>query len=414
MHKTPFISVSRKVSLDGMAMRSRSLPDQEAPPQHDYVAVMMSHCHSSLANLNEYGSEKVTPKSVNSVISRSPSPTFDDDHHHMDSVSSSPSTTRSSYRGGSSASLKKRDRQRQLDAGLTFKGHPRQFARHNYHDHANDDLGTSSVEQVSEIINVRGGVKTPFPLRLHNMLEAADKEGLTDIVSWQPHGRAFCVHNTQRFVDQIMPRFFQQHKYSSFQRQLNLYGFMRLTRKGPDHGGYYHELFLRGKVFLCASIQRIRVKGTLIRTTSSPETEPDFYLMPSVEAASMSSDANTTTTTTTTTATSIPDMMMMTMPTPALPPVFPSFSAPAVVEDSTLLEARRRLDQVLANTASGQRQQPPPQQQLTSMPSITDFSALFDHPMPRWEAGILDETDLAYFLDEVDFYSPDVELLAEI
>ncbi len=130
--------------------------------------------------------------------------------------------------------MKKRDRS---NSGLTFKGHPRQFVKHNYHDHANDDPGTSSVEQVSEMINVRGGVKTPFPLRLHTMLDAVESEGLANIVSWQPHGRAFVVHDTQRFVHEIMPRFFQQHKYSSFQRQLNLYGFMRLTKKGADHGG---------------------------------------------------------------------------------------------------------------------------------------------------------------------------------
>ena len=62
----------------------------------------------------------------------------------------------------------------------------------------------------------------------------------------QPHGRSFLVHKTKEFTDRIMPKYFNQGKFASFQRQLNLYGFKRLTR-GPDAGSYYNELFLRGR-----------------------------------------------------------------------------------------------------------------------------------------------------------------------
>ena len=52
-----------------------------------------------------------------------------------------------------------------------------------------------------------------------------------------------------------MPKYFRQSKLTSFQRQLNLYGFSRITA-GADRGGYYHELFLRNKVFLCQNMVR--------------------------------------------------------------------------------------------------------------------------------------------------------------
>ena len=73
-------------------------------------------------------------------------------------------------------------------------------------------------------------------------------------------------------------RYFNQTKLTSFQRQLNLYGFVRLTR-GPDANGYYHEHFLRGRPFLTKHLVRTRVKGTKIKGASSPEQEPDFYKM---------------------------------------------------------------------------------------------------------------------------------------
>lgn len=68
---------------------------------------------------------------------------------------------------------------------------------------------------------------------------------------------------------------------TSFQRQLNLYGFQRLTR-GNDATGYYHELFLRGKTFLCKQMTRTKIKGTGYKAASSPDQEPDFWSMPPV------------------------------------------------------------------------------------------------------------------------------------
>lgn len=52
---------------------------------------------------------------------------------------------------------------------------------------------------------------------------------------------------------------------------------LRLT-VGPDKGGYYHELFLRGRVDLVGMIQRVKVKGTGVRAKANPEEEPNLYL----------------------------------------------------------------------------------------------------------------------------------------
>jgi hypothetical protein len=110
------------------------------------------------------------------------------------------------------------------------------------------------------------------------------------LYSWQIHGRCFIVHKPDKFKE-ILPRYFKLSKIQSFQRQLNLYGFQRLT-VGADKGAYYHELFLRGRLDLVQKIPRAKVKGTKVRARSNPEEEPDFYTMRWVEDAQQGNSEN--------------------------------------------------------------------------------------------------------------------------
>jgi len=172
--------------------------------------------------------------------------------------------------------------------------------QHDYHDHSMDKPTVDSFVSDDDVEEYyenggrkgpRGGVNVPFPTKLHVMLTKVEEDGSADIVSWQPHGRSFIIHKPREFVEQIMPEYFRQSKLTSFQRQLNLYGFRRLTA-GDDRGGYYHELFLRHKLFLCQNMTRMRIKGTGIKGKASPETEPNFYAMPTLKPDSISSAKN--------------------------------------------------------------------------------------------------------------------------
>ena len=191
-------------------------------------------------------------------------------------------------------------RRKQQKAGLTAKHNVRHFIVHNYHDHS-DEVPTEpepTAEQVEEAIrlhNMTGGkknkpaptsssassaasIKISFPRKLHHILDQIERDGHAHVISWLPHGRAFAIHKPKEFIATVMPHYFQQTKITSFQRQLNLYGFQRLTR-GRDNGGYYHEHFLRGMAFLTKNIARTRVKGTRFKGASNPEAEPNFYGM---------------------------------------------------------------------------------------------------------------------------------------
>jgi hypothetical protein len=107
-------------------------------------------------------------------------------------------------------------------------------------------------------------------------MDVLDRHDLTSIISWMPHGRAFLVKQQQQFASNILPRYFNQSKYLSFTRQLNLWGFKRITQ-GSDSGAYYHELFLRGRPYLAMRLRRQKIKGHGYKPIPNPKEEPNFY-----------------------------------------------------------------------------------------------------------------------------------------
>mmetsp|Transcript_45778 Transcript_45778/g.89451 ORF Transcript_45778/g.89451 Transcript_45778/m.89451 type:complete len:434 (-) Transcript_45778:284-1585(-) len=122
-----------------------------------------------------------------------------------------------------------------------------------------------------------------FPEKLYRLLLDSEADGNQDIISFLEHGRAFIIHNSKRFEKEIMARYFRHSNFSSFQRQLNFYGFRRINR-GKDSGAYYHEKFLRGNHKLCAEMKRTKVKGAKRGHPGFKNDVPNFYAMPSVEA----------------------------------------------------------------------------------------------------------------------------------
>jgi HSF-type DNA-binding len=127
----------------------------------------------------------------------------------------------------------------------------------------------------------RGGKKSTFPKMLYEMVDDAEDQGYTDVIAWMPHGRSFVIKDKDRFTDEILPRHFgSQNSFASFQRQLNVYGFLRMTKAGPDRKSYYHELFLRGRQDLISIIPRKRKTTARVRRSLDPTTEPNLYLFP--------------------------------------------------------------------------------------------------------------------------------------
>jgi hypothetical protein len=97
-----------------------------------------------------------------------------------------------------------------------------------------------------------------FPWKLHDLLEETESNNFSHIVSWEPDGVSFKVHKIDEFVTKIMPLYFDQNKYDSFRRILNLYSFSRVKQeeRGSNSGVYFHPSLVKGDRSLCKEIKR--------------------------------------------------------------------------------------------------------------------------------------------------------------
>ncbi|CAM9512467.1 unnamed protein product [Choristocarpus tenellus] len=84
------------------------------------------------------------------------------------------------------------------------------------------------------------GAPQAFARKLYEILTTESSE----VIGWNKAGTAFHVRNVETFAEEILTKYYRHSKFSSFQRQLNLYSFRKIV-KGPDAGGYAHAMFRR-------------------------------------------------------------------------------------------------------------------------------------------------------------------------
>ena len=113
-----------------------------------------------------------------------------------------------------------------------------------------------------------------FPRKLMMLI---DDNTASNIIFWLPHGRAFVLKDSKRFISHVYPRYFKDTvRYKAFVRMLNMWGFKRITN-GPDRGAYYHQLFLKGMPNLVSKMQHIKKQYKREMPLAYPKDVPNFY-----------------------------------------------------------------------------------------------------------------------------------------
>ncbi|KAG1144356.1 hypothetical protein G6F37_011803 [Rhizopus arrhizus] len=95
------------------------------------------------------------------------------------------------------------------------------------------------------------------------------------LISWSYSGSSFIVCNLMEFSKDVLPKHFKHNNFSSFVRQLNMYGFHKVNKSPRGHRTlaenqiweFSHKKFLRNRIDLLDDIKRkaIEVENTTKR-----------------------------------------------------------------------------------------------------------------------------------------------------
>ena len=89
------------------------------------------------------------------------------------------------------------------------------------------DNANSHLSQFAFPRTGKRGVPQQFPRRLYEMLDCETRNAAANVrhpklIAWSDSGKSFRIHNVTEFTAIVLPKYFRTHKFSSFQRNLNL------------------------------------------------------------------------------------------------------------------------------------------------------------------------------------------------
>ncbi|KAI8636453.1 HSF-type DNA-binding-domain-containing protein [Parasitella parasitica] len=117
--------------------------------------------------------------------------------------------------------------------------------------------------------SAKRGVST-FISKLFSMVSDRRNQHL---ISWNPSGSSFLVCNATRFAQEVLPEHFKHSNFSSFVRQLNMYGFHKINKSPRGQRGnneneiweFSHPKFQRGRPDILEGIKRKAMDSEFLR-----------------------------------------------------------------------------------------------------------------------------------------------------
>ncbi|XP_026493781.1 heat shock factor protein isoform X6 [Vanessa tameamea] len=101
------------------------------------------------------------------------------------------------------------------------------------------------------------------PAFLGKLWKLVNDSETNHLISWSPGGKTFVIKNQADFARELLPLYYKHNNMASFIRQLNMYGFHKITsvengglRYEKDEIEFSHPCFMRGHAYLLEHIKR--------------------------------------------------------------------------------------------------------------------------------------------------------------
>ncbi|XP_073157013.1 heat stress transcription factor B-3-like [Henckelia pumila] len=109
-----------------------------------------------------------------------------------------------------------------------------------------------SCDEKGLVEYVRKASASPFLVKTYMVVEDSATD---EVISWNADGTAFVVWQTAEFARDLLPKLFKHSNFSSFIRQLNTYGFRKVTTSRWE---FSNEMFRKGEKDQLCEIRRRR------------------------------------------------------------------------------------------------------------------------------------------------------------
>ncbi|KAI9316270.1 HSF-type DNA-binding-domain-containing protein [Dichotomocladium elegans] len=124
--------------------------------------------------------------------------------------------------------------------------------------------------QPSSSSSTKNSTGNTFVHKLYNMV--VDKQ-YQHLIAWTYTGTSFIVCNISEFARDVLPKHFKHNNFSSFVRQLNMYGFHKINKSPRGHRAlaenqiweFSHSKFLRNRADLLDEIKRKALENDVVR-----------------------------------------------------------------------------------------------------------------------------------------------------
>uniref|UniRef100_A0A5B7A7E5 Heat stress transcription factor n=1 Tax=Davidia involucrata TaxID=16924 RepID=A0A5B7A7E5_DAVIN len=114
-----------------------------------------------------------------------------------------------------------------------------------------------------------GSLLPPFLVKCYEMVSDQSTDAL---ISWSSTNNSFVIWDESKFSSELLPKYFKHNNFSSFIRQLNIYGFRKID---TDRWEFANDGFIKGQKHLLKNISRRKQTQGLVQRKSSQQKEKD-------------------------------------------------------------------------------------------------------------------------------------------